>query len=64
MLIAVVLGVLYWILDGLLQALLKEEVMVFDAIFSPDPAWTSRRLIVFVLLIVSAAYFRGRSPKR
>jgi len=64
MLIAVVLGVLYWILDALLQAIFKEDVTVVDAIWSPDPAWIARRLIVIVLLIVSAVYLRDRSPKQ
>lgn len=63
-LIAVVLGVLYWVMDGFLQAVLDETVPVIDAIFRPDPASISRRLIVFCLLIVSAVYLRARSPKR
>jgi len=64
MLVAVVMGVLFWVMDGFLHAVLNEHVNFINAIFSPEPALISRRLIVFFLLIVSAAYFGGRSRKR
>ena len=61
---AIVLGLLYWILDGCLIAVLNEDVHFIDAIFAPEPAWTYRRLMVLGLLIIAAIYFRVRVLKR
>jgi len=64
MLIAIVLGILFWILDGFLHALLTEHVDFIEAILSPEPSVISRRLIFFILLILSGIYIRTRFPKQ
>jgi len=58
--LAVALGLLYWILDGCLTAILNEEVDFIDAIFAPEPVWIYRRLMVLGLLTIAAIYLQIR----